>query len=60
MRIPSTSSLALRLHARQVIATTALLWRLPATASTQPHTDIGRPTRRTGVWPRLQLKGFAL
>lgn len=63
MRLPPTSSLALRLCARQVITTTALLWRLPAqrdSASVFPRPHYRNPSRQHSVLPRLHLQGFAL
>lgn len=63
MRLPKTSSLGLRLRARQVIGTTALLWRLPAqrdTATAIPRPHYRNPSRHHSVLPQLHLQGFAL
>lgn len=63
MRIPTTPPLALRLRAHQVIATTALLWRLPAqrdSAPVFPRPHYRNPSRHHSVLPRLHLQGFAL
>lgn len=60
MRLPPTPALALRLRARQVIATTALCWRLPTgfdVPPPRPHFKRSHPHR---VSNRLSLQGFAL
>lgn len=63
MRITPTSSLALRLRANQVIATTAFLWRMPAqrdATAVFPRPHYRNLSRHNSVLPRLQLQGFAL